>query len=269
MIHPKAFLPQVALLQRLAVLISSIGAVAFAQQPLAFEVASIKPRHSGDHRDPGLSFLPGGRLVATGITVRGLIVTAYDLPMPNRVSDGPAWINAEEYDVEATAPADAVPAELSAKDRGTRVRAMLQTLLAERFKLLTHRDTKEMSVYRMVVSKGGSKLHPAKIDNQCNSSEVSICQNFSSGPDAAIHGRAVTTGDLAKMLEKWSDRPILDQTGIEGLFDIDIALPWPIAADSNLPSIFTVIDPLGLKLEPKKGPVEIFVVDRVERPDAN
>jgi uncharacterized protein (TIGR03435 family) len=245
--------------------------VVFAQQsnPAAFETASIKPHNPNDPRDQGLQFFPSGRLTAVEIAVRSLIAAAYELPLPSRrLSGGPNWINSEEYDIEAAAAADEFPSGLPVKDRDEKMRVMLQNLLADRFKLAIHRETKEMPVYALVVSKNGHKMRPASV--QCDAAANPACRGFNSGPEPVIHGRAVSVADLTRVLERWSDRPILDQTDITGLFDIDMPLPWPLdEPDLSLPTVFTALNQIGLRLEGKKAFVEILVIDRVERPDPN
>src|SRR5215472_6183432 len=121
----------------------------FAQSgvtPLRFEVASVKPNNSATR--PGVQFLPGGRFTATNTPLFMLIAIAYEVPFQSvRLSGAPDWTRAERYDIEATAPAGAIPVGLSNKAREDKTRSMVQRLLAERFKLTIRREAKELPVY--------------------------------------------------------------------------------------------------------------------------
>jgi bla regulator protein BlaR1 len=255
---------------------------------LAFDAASVKPNKSGDLRAPS-TILPGGRFTATNNTLRDLILKAYGILLtPYLLSGGPAWIDSERYDVDAKAEAGAIPANAPSKVLWEKTRLMLRTLLTERFKLSIRRETKEMPVYELVVAKNGPKLK--KADQDCGAS-ATACHGFSGGP-RQLSGTAVDMYDLALMLSAYSDRPVLDETGVQGNFDIK--LQWnPFAARTqpaedvqrspqaearegrnpdldSLPSLFTALEQqLGLRLESRKGPVETYVIDHVERPSEN
>jgi bla regulator protein blaR1 len=274
----------------------------------SFEVAAIKPNRSGDWRVM-MGFGPG-RFRATGMWVRHLITLAYDV-RDFQVTGGPSWIDSERYDIQAKEP-DSVAAEmqkLSQDQREELSRSMLQSLLADRFKLKLGHETKELPAYALVVAKGGPKLQAAKPDADFRGIK---------GPEGrGQRGKSVFgMGDLtirdeplsmlARMLSQQLGRPVLDQTGLEGKYDF--TLKWtpgqgegmigmgpggggpepgkgmvgrepedgspqlgsPPAPDMSGPSIFTAIqEQLGLKLESTKGPVEILVVDHVERPTEN
>jgi uncharacterized protein (TIGR03435 family) len=232
--------------------------------------------------------LPGGRFTATNNTLRALILNAYGIfASPDLLSGGPAWIDSERFDIDAKAEASVIPANAPAKVLWEKTRLMLRTLLAERFKLSIRRETREMPVYELVVAKNGPRLN--KADQDCDES-ATACHGFSGGPRQLL-GAAVDMYDLASMLSRYSDRPVLDKTGVQGNFDIK--LQWnPFAARTqpaenverspeaearepsldlgSLPSLFNALEQqLGLRLESRKGPVEIYVIDHVERPSEN
>jgi uncharacterized protein (TIGR03435 family) len=257
--------------------------------PLSFEVASVKPNSSSDTRSPSM-ILPGGRFTATNNTVRALILNAYGIQIPSLLQGGPGWIDSARYDVDARAGANAIPAGTSNRILWEKTRLMLQTLLADRFKLSIRRATKEMPAYQLVVAKNGAKLE--KSDRDCDAS-VTACHGFSGNP-TRLSGSGVDMYDLALILSSYSDRPVIDRTGIQGLFDIKLqwnpfaARPQASAADdvprspaaearegprpdfASLPTLFDALErQLGLRLESHKGPVEIYVIDRVERPAEN
>src|SRR5215831_13817216 len=246
----------------------------------AFDVASIKLNKSGDKRQTW-QFYDGGRYSATNTPLRWLIRVAYDIPFDSaHLSGGPDWLDSDRYDVEAKAAAGAVPADLSTKVRDDRIRLMLQVLLADRFKLVLRRESNERSVYGPVVTKNASKLHNSKTEEKdcptITSTSV-ICHRFSGGPGRGLKGEAVSMVDLAQVLSAFVDRPVLDKSGIKGLFDLKLD-PWmpiaPIAdgTDGNpahppLPTIFTAIEEqLGLKLIQQKDTVDSFVVSYAEKP---
>jgi uncharacterized protein (TIGR03435 family) len=268
----------------------ALGQPASVQGSPAFEVASVKQNKSGDARAPSM-ILPGGRFTATNNSVRALILNAYGItPSPFLLSGGPGWIDSEAYDIDARAAADAIPASLRGKPLWDQTRLMLQKLLADRFKLSLHRETKEMPVYELVVSKNGPKLK--SVDTDCAASTFA-CHGFSGNP-RRLTGAAVDMSDLALILTNYSDRLVVNKTGIAGLFDI--SLNWnpfagsikPASADdaapasggagregnspelASLPSVFEAIEQqAGLKLQAQKGPVEVYVIDHVERPTEN
>jgi uncharacterized protein (TIGR03435 family) len=232
--------------------------------------------------------LPGGRFTATNNTLRALILNAYGISAsPDLLEGGPGWIDSARYDIDAKAAADAIPAGTSNRVLWEKTRLMLRTLLADRFKLSIRRQTKEMASYQLLVAKNGPKLQ--ETDRDCEAS-VSACHAFSGNP-TRLSGNGMDMYDLALTLASFLDRPVVDQTGIQGLFDIK--LQWnPFATGSQpqpreevprspgaearegirlepstLPSVFAALEEqLGLKLDSHKGPIEIYVIDHVERP---
>jgi len=168
---------------------------------------------------------------------------------------------------------------------------MLQALLADRFKLVIRSESKEMPVYALVAGKGGPKLQKADIEekdcpaNPGGSGDGNIvCHRFNGGRGRGMHARAVNMSDLATWVQSWTDRPLIDKTGIKGLYHIETE-PWQpmeLASSSpapgtkqdgvdlaDLPTIFTVFERLGLKMEPQKAKVEMYVIDHIEKPAEN
>lgn len=255
----------------------------------SFEVAAIKPNRSGDWRVM-MGFGPG-RFTATGIWVRHLITIAYGVT-DLQVTGGPSWIDSERYDIQAKEP-DSVAAEmqkLSQDQREELSRSMLQSLLADRFKLKLRHETKELPAYALVVAKGGPKFQAAKPDADLKGPEGRGKRGkmvFGMGdltiPDAPL-------SMLARMLSQQLGRAVRDQTGLKGNYDFTLKWapepgegmmlrgpeggnPGPESSsppESSGPSIFTAIqDQLGLKLESTKGPVNVLVIDHIERPTEN
>jgi uncharacterized protein (TIGR03435 family) len=257
---------------------------------LAFEIASVKPSKSVDPTRGG-RFFPGGRYSASGIPLRIVILTAYEID-PVRLTGGPDWLNSEGFDIDAKAEAGAIARGALDRVRLHRLHLMLQSLLEDRFQLTVHRETKKGPVYELAIAKGGFKLHAlTSVDCEVLNPTVANpgCGNFTeSSRNGVLVGPQVEMRDMAEMLPRLMDRPVVDKTGIRGYFDIN--LRWTIRTDSELEvtggrepgpdrreagpaqglTIFAALDQqLGLKLEPKRGPIEIVVVDRVERPSGN
>jgi uncharacterized protein (TIGR03435 family) len=140
---------------------------------------------------------------------------------------------------------------------------MMQAMLADRFRLEFHRETKTRPEYALVVAKGGPKLQAAAEDEHLSSSQG----------DRLLKGSALPVSTLASMLISVVGAPVLDQTGLTGKYDVDLKfapLLETAVEDENLPDIFAALqDKLGLKLEAIKGPVEVLVIDRAEMPTAN
>jgi uncharacterized protein (TIGR03435 family) len=260
-----------------------------AQEPApkpSFEVASVKPNRSLNLK-PSDEFLPN-RYSATNVTLRTLIHAAYGIPNPYGqryyLAGGPDWLDYERFDVEGKAEDDAILPALSGKDRIDQLRLMLQTLLADRFQLRVHREIRNVPVYEMVVAKNGPKLQKAAAEPECAGIPVgsTACPGrFSGGMGRGITAKSVDLSELAQFLSGFADRPILAKTGIDGLFEIKTT-PWRperpgenFAAEAHadpeaLPTIFTMLpEQLGLKLQPARGPVEVLVIDRVQKPSEN
>jgi uncharacterized protein (TIGR03435 family) len=221
-----------------------------------FEVASVKLTAHGRGPD-GWSFsdikiVSPGRLVGTNASLDECIRWAYRVK-EYQVS-GPDWMKSDEasYDIEAKA----LP-ETSADG----MRLMLQTLLAERFGLVLHRETRRLRVYSLTANKSGSKLLKA-------SSAARGGFNSRGGREGVrVTSHKASLADLASRLSLDLDRPVFDNTGIKG--DFEITLEW--AREGDGPSVFSAIqEQLGLKLQPTTTPIEIIVIDRANKiPVAN
>jgi uncharacterized protein (TIGR03435 family) len=237
--------------------------------PLAFEAASVKPSPSGT-RFFSMNRLPGGGLRATGATLGDLLMQANGVES-FQIIGGPEWVNSARYDIYATTNHDGAPENQR--------RQMIQSLLADRFKVILHRETKELPIYALTLTKGGSKLVRAE-GGTCPDPPVlsNPCGGFRISNRSLMAGNKVTVAQLAADLTFMLGRLVVDQTGLNGIFDI--RLEW--TPDPNLgravndsepppsgdgPSIFTAIqEQLGLKLESRKGPTEILVIDHAEKP---
>ena len=256
-------------------------APAFAQQPrpksevptsptLTFETASIKINRSGDGRT-SMRMLPGGHIEARNRTLQLLMQAAYAV-QDFQIIGGPKWLTSTRFDI-TTRGGDRQVTQNDA-------RAMLQTLLADRFKLAVHHETREFSVYALRLARdgrlGASMRRP---DADCfvgrgapppppqpGDSRPVVCGFTESAGD--LTARGVDMPALAIELTEYTDRPVVDQTGLKGNFNLSLKWsPDASAADANFPSIFTAVrEQLGLKLERIKGPVNVLVIDRVEMP---
>ncbi len=224
--------------------------------PRAFEVASVKraspPPGNGINSSTRLD---PGRLTCTNVTLKKLMIESYGVK-DYQVS-GPDWLNSELYDITATLPPGTT---------GDDVRLMIQALLADRFKLAFHRDSKELPVYALVVAKGGSKLQ-----------EVEFGRGSTSGSPGHLSATRIAIRNLTEFLSRQTGLPVLDMTGLTGFYNFTLnytpeaapSAPSPetaIPESAVGPSLFTAVqEQLGLKLEPRKAPVEILVVDRAEK----
>jgi uncharacterized protein (TIGR03435 family) len=230
--------------------------IAFAQQPRpSFEVASIKLSGPDDRLMYRLQ--PGGRYLATGLTLKALLANAYEVP-DFLVSGGPGWRDSDRYNIEATVGSPLPPWP----DSNKQLSLMLQSLLADRFKLTVHRERKEEPVYELRVAKDGAKLQVAKADEKAG---------FEMTP-GRIHSMAVPLEYLATSLGYQLGRLVVDKTGLAGKYSYTVTYTPDDApvTDTVGPSIFTAIrEQLGIRIESAKAPVEVLVIDHVERPSAN
>ncbi len=245
-----------------------------------FEVVSIKPNKSGDARaifHPS----PGGRLNATNVTAKGLIEWAYGA-RDFQLSGEPGWADSERFDVAAKSDGnpryDFIKPELE---------TMFRSVLEDRFKLAIHRTTKEMPIYSLVLAKNGPKIH-AVDEGDCPEvpTPENPCRSLRSNKFGQLTAKKAPLPALAFVLVGFSRRMVVDNTGLKGSYSYTLdwtkylqppelpagVVPPPNAFDpaSVEPGIATALEEqLGLKLEPGKGPVEVIVVDHLERPSEN
>jgi uncharacterized protein (TIGR03435 family) len=239
----------------------------------------------GIHGAANASFM---LLIQFAYAVRDNPMSGHWLPLPSsQVLGGPAWIYTERYDIEAKPGSNTDPNEIW---------LMWQTLLADRFKLRLHRETRELPIYDLTAATSGPKLPAAKeagcvffppgtppryIAGKVDCGYVSgPFSGYEAGP-LHIKGSKVHIADLVRELASVLDRPVLDRTGFAGEFDLDLSFTPDEAlkgfppgfggpSDPILPNIFAALEEqLGLKLVPAKGPVEVLVIDHAERPTAN
>jgi uncharacterized protein (TIGR03435 family) len=221
---------------------------ATAQTEPRFEVASLKVGAADAGGTTVYNPTPE-RFAADNITIRTLIALAWDVRV-FQVSGGPGWLDSQRYDVVAKPEGD--PTD-------ERIRRMVRTLLAERFQLLVHHASKEMPIFSLEIAKGGAKL-PAASPGDGN--EIR-------DKNGHLTARRISAEMFARILANELERPVLDRTGIDSIFDVD--LEWTPEQNTDPgPSIFTAIqEQLGLKLESQRASVDVLVVDRVGRPSSN
>jgi uncharacterized protein (TIGR03435 family) len=223
---------------------------AMAADAPRFEAAAIHP-HDPNLRLSTMQFANSGDIWIYGMTIRNLIWLAWRLP-PERVSGGPKWLGSDLYDIQAKAPRGSSTGD-------TAQRARIQTLLADRFHLRAHRQTKNESVYFLRVAKGGLRMEP-------DSSRRST-------------GSILPWSGIVSVLSRIVGRPVIDQTGLTGAWHFGLRYTTVDGTASARgiglgtepgPSIFTAVqEQLGLRLDAGKGPVDQLVIDAVERPSEN
>ncbi|HYL77462.1 MAG TPA: TIGR03435 family protein [Bryobacteraceae bacterium] len=196
-----------------------------------FAAASIRPSHAIFGR---VEFKSGGRLTAVGVNVSQLVNAAYGLTGSGRLRKGsgcPLWIDSERFDLDAVAEEGTIPEHLDNAQLRERMQPLLQRLLAKRLHLVIRREPKELPVYELTVAKSGAKLAEAPISEaECRTS--SDCHRVLGDRMQGLRGTAVSMADLAFALETWSDRPIVDASGIPGLFAVQLK---PFATLKALP----------------------------------
>jgi uncharacterized protein (TIGR03435 family) len=225
----------------------------------SFAVATIKP-HDPNERDRGI-WVQGDHFDVSAASVEKLMKWAYSI-QAEQIIGGPDWLRQDKYDINGR-PDQAGEPNLAQQ------REMIQKLLADRFGLRLHRETRELPVYAIRVAKGGPKLAPAAhpegkpLEQSDSHRDANRLHNYESAPISYL----ITVEQL------WSDRPLVDQTGLAGKYDFTLRYDADEAHNSDPnapPGFFTAVqEQLGLKLEPTKAPVEVFVIDHVERPSAD
>ena len=281
--------------------IASSAQIIHASDPLpSFEVATIKPASP----QPGPSSASPAEVHISSVTVRNLIEQAYGIPWTSaeneRVLGGPAWLDTNHYDIVARIPGDLAEARqrLSRDQQKQQISLMLQSLLAERFHLKLHFETRVLTVYALVVAKPNPHLVQSANQAEHTAQESPAPIPLPSKPEDLRHGilvlyngqsaqmtaRQVSLDDLVHWFAGYSEvggRPVVNQTGLSGLYDFTLRWtrqslavpPQPgssDAADSDAPSLLTALpDQLGLRLKPTKAPVEVILIDHTDPPTEN
>jgi uncharacterized protein (TIGR03435 family) len=232
----------------------------------AFEVASVR-QHQGSFYRTGPFTVSSPLIRLEGYTIFGLVMDAHHL-RDDQLAFGavarPDDVYNTQYDIVARAPGGRVPSMDEA-------RAMLRTLLADRFKLKVHHETKEMPVYALLVGKNGARLKASSASSEC-SVHAALA---SDGRNSEV---TFSNCLVERLADDWLsnlivDRPVLDQTGLTGKYDFRlVAIPDSRSRNSTDPadiSGFMAVGELGLKLAPQKARIDILVVDHVEKPGEN
>lgn len=281
-------------------LLSAVAVSIVAQSPTAeprpsFEVASVRPNTTGSNQ-VSMGMQPGGRFTAVNIPLVTLIRSAYRL-QDSQLVGAPDWIETERYDITAKADRDLPPPPpFGPPSTGM---LMLQSLLEERFTLKVHREVREQPIYALVTAHAPPKLGPnlSKSDVDCTvpsalRNAASVAMFEKPVPQCGLHmgfgeilGGARTIGLLSNALAQTVQRSVVDRSALSGNYDFH--LKWTpdivrqrasgspgetvrvngIDFDPSGPSIFTAIqEQLGLRLEPTRGPVEVLIIDHIERP---
>jgi uncharacterized protein (TIGR03435 family) len=254
-----------------------------------FDVASIRP-NSSDTPNRFIRPGPNGDVSVNNFTLRDMIMFAWDV-QPFQISGGPPWLDSLHYDVVA---------KPETKRKQNEIPLMLQALLADRFRLAIHRETKELPLFTLTLARKDGKLGPKLIPHEgaCTpldpserlpppepgKPQVLPCGAMQIGA-RTLWAVGVPMANVAPMLARILGSAVIDKTGLAGNFDVraewtpdeNQALvflqpggPPPPPSDTAGPSIFTAMqEQLGLKLESQKGPVEILVIDRAEKPSEN
>ena len=253
----------------------------------AFDVASVKLNKEGG--PSSVRVMPGGMLTVTNNNLRNIIRNAWNITN-DQIVGGPDWLDSDRFDITAKA---------SRPFAQEQARAMLQALLADRFGLVTHGETRELPVYLLVLARKDGALGPQmkKAEVDCAALFASVaaggkmperlpngnlpCGISVRGGQGLVTGNGVAMEQLARNLVGGVGRIVVDKTGLPGYYDLNMtfaqdslptapAAPAEAAPDGAAPSLFTAMqEQLGLKLEPGRAPISVLVIDRAQRPAAD
>jgi uncharacterized protein (TIGR03435 family) len=238
--------------QTMDVSVKRIEALKNRVAPTAFEVASIKPNNTGG-RGSSTHSRPGGEIMMENVSLKQIIQMAYDVR--NFSLNGPDWMDTVRFDILAKPPSEVNRDEM---------KVLIQSLLVDRFKLQVHRETKTMSAYELVAAKGGIKLKPVEPGPGGTNSNTNAGKGV-------LTAQKTSMANFANWLGTRLDRPVVDKTEATGVFDIklEFSIQENQGAEVDVtagPTIYTAIqEQLGLKLVAQKLPVEILVVDHLEK----
>ena len=267
------------------VMCAAVAAVSdlIAQAPLAFEVASIRRNAAANQQGGGLAGpQPGGRFMAIGATLRRLVAGAYD---DLQIVGGPSWLDHDRFDINARASGEVPPTDM---------RQMLRSLLADRFRLVVHTESREQPIYVLSPARSDRKPGPKlrESDATCARDARNFVPGGPGGPPAcgdfrmgarSLVARGMVMPTFAQLMRARVGRHVVDRTGLQGTYDIEIewssdlglqqAPPGSAGATELTPeglSLFTALqEQLGLRLQPDRGPVDVIVIDSAEPPTPN
>jgi uncharacterized protein (TIGR03435 family) len=274
-------------------LAGAVAIVAPAQEKdAAFEVASVKANKSGDSNG-NLRLQPGGRVNAVNMPVRPIITFAYQLAQYQLIG-GPGWLATDRYDLVAKMEGDVDPATIiPGANTPSPMQLALRSLLEERFKLRAHRETRDMDIYALVMAKPGGAPGPGlkPTTQDCAAAAAAARRGgppptgkpgepfcgIQGGPGRLKFG-GLPASAFAQAFSGQAGRMVIERTGLTGGWDFELVYAVEgrggpgggadaAPVDPNAPSFFTAIqEQLGLRLEPTKGPVEVLVIDSIEKP---
>ena len=261
-----------------------------AQQPVrpdtkpTFEVISVKPNRSGEFGGSS-GVEPGGQFTVRNNTLRNVIRNAYQV-QDFQIVGGPSWLDNDRFDVTAKAANPNAPLD--------EMRSMVQALLADRFRLVVHRETRDVPIYALVVAGSDGRLGPRLTRSAIDCAAIVEAARRGQPPAPLPNGitpcgtrrlpgrmiaSSVTMADLARNLSNDAGRFTVDKTGLSGRFDLELEFrpdrlppdgvlpPGLPAPPADAPSLFTAVqEQLGLKLESQRGPVEVLVIDSASQP---
>jgi uncharacterized protein (TIGR03435 family) len=259
------------------VLAAAAMGVVVSAQAVEFEVASVK-LHTLDDRRTMMVAQPGGRFVAANISLKLLIRTTFQI-QDDQIVGGPGWLATDGFDIEAKAPAG--------RESLTELQGLLRALLADRFKLVTHMEKRELPVFALERARRDGGIGSGLRPTDCPELSVDInkpvpCATIQNGL-GLLTLRGAPLDQFTPWLSTYVSRVVVNRTGLEGRFDIELKWtpepggPAPVGgaaqtppSDPNAISIFTALqEQLGLKLESTKDLVDVLIIDSVEHPTPN
>jgi uncharacterized protein (TIGR03435 family) len=220
----------------------------------SFDVVSVRPNTTGAGRSSEQT--NSGHVMAENITLSSMIQQAFNV-RAFQISGAPGWIDTDHFDIQATTG--------TTKDlNDIELQPYWESMLATRFHMKYHRESREMQVYSLLQTKSGAKLTE-------NTTDGNTSTGISNGKDrVSVKSTHISMPHFAELLGRRLDRTVLDKTGLTSSYDVNLEWSPEPSSDTGSASIFTALqDQLGLKIESGKGPVEIIVIDSLERPTEN
>jgi uncharacterized protein (TIGR03435 family) len=239
-----------------AIALMTLAAGARGQSPTSFEVASIRPAPDNQNGPTGVNVFDGGRLRITNAATRFLILDTFRI-QKEQIVGGPGWLDTDRFDIEAKTGRP----EKITQDQ---VPPLLENLLAERFHFRFHRETRDLTVNLLDIDKNGPKLKPS-------ADGTATDMRMNQGPGKSqLTGTGVSMQSLAAYLGLFLGRIVVDQSGLKGNYDLTLEWSPDQTNDTAAPSLFTALqEQLGLRLHSGRAPVEMIVIDSVEKPSEN